>query len=1136
MKYLTIDGNEACSRTSYYFTELSAIYPITPATPMAEYVDKNSLSKKNIFSSHVSVVQMQSEAGAASVMHGALSTGTLSTTYTASQGLLLMIPLMYKMSGEQLPGVIHVAARTVATHALSIMGDHSDIYATVSTGFAYLASSSVLDASILSGIAHLSALEAKVPFCHFFDGFRTSHEINKIYTMEKSEWESIIDYDIIDEFKKTSLNISNPMIQGTTQNDDVYFQNFEARNTNYNKLPNIVEKYMNKVNKITGYDYKPFNYYGDKNATKVIVAMGSVCNTIREVVEDIEGVGLVEVHLFRPFSTKHLNDVLPKSTTKIAVLDKARQQGSNGILYLDVLSNVEKDIEVIGGVYGLSGKDTNYKHIKSVYDYLDKEDKVNNFSVGIIDDITNLSIDIDEKYRMNSNLVQMKIYGYGSDGLVGSSKNIVKLIGDNTKLYPQGYFQYDSKKSGGLTISHIRLGSEEIRSSYYITSVHIVVISKESYLDKYDVLDSIEENGVVIINSHFTSNDISSKMSIAFKKIVHEKNLKVYIIPANEIALKNNLGLRIGTIMEAAIYTVTKIYEPVKAIKLMKDYVYKRFKNKSEDIVNNNYKAIDSATKFVKELKIEYTPTNINDRKKSDYELVVSNKGNELKVSSFIDNANGRFEGGNTCIEKRKISQLVPSYKKDNCIQCNQCSFVCPHAVIRPFILNKEQVINGNLESDVKKLIPSKEEDYYMIGVSIDDCTGCGLCVKTCPGLKGNKALEMVDYEVEDNKKTGMKFDYLYSLDNKLNLVKNGKNSQFLKPSFEFSGACSGCGETPYINLISRLYGKNLMIANATGCSSIYGASYPHMPYHVSWANSLFEDATEFGYGMYLSYENQRHNLITYVNQVINDIDTKNKIILENWLKNLEDLEICKEVYKSLDFSKLDIKIKNLKEYFEVRIFYIIGGDGFAYDIGYGGLDHVLSTKANVNILILDTESYSNTGGQVSKATPIGSVAQFAALGKVYQKKDLAKMALAYPHCYVGVVNIGYSKEQYYKTITEATSYNGPSIILAYAPCISHGIKGGLENSLSYANMATKCGYYPIFRYNPQNNKFSMDSKVIDIDLYDEFLMSQDRYTSLLKSNKDRAKELLEANKLYAIKRYNYYLRQEKSQKEEEEK
>ena len=1128
MKYITVDGNEACARTSYLFTELTSIYPITPSSPMAEYVDKVSLKEKNLFDSNVTVVQMQSEAGAASTMHGALSTGVLATTYTASQGLLLMIPTMYKMAGEMLPGVIHVAARTIATHALSIMGDHSDIYATRSTGFAYLASSSVEDASFLSGIAHLAAIAGRIPFCHFFDGFRTSHEINKIYTMTKDEWGKIIDYKLVEEFRNNSLNTTNPAIQGTAQGDDVYFQNLCIRDSYYEKLPDIVFEYMKQVNKIAKTNYKPFNYYGSPNATKVIVAMGSICNSIKDVVDTMEGIGLIEVHLFRPFSTKYLNDVLPKSVKKIAVLDKAKEQTTNQVLYLDVLSSVAKDIDVIGGIYGISGKDTNYKHIKSVYDYLDNPNKENNFTVGIDDDITNKSIPIDNEYSLNNTSVNMKIYGYGSDGMVGSSKNIVKLLGDNTNLYPQGYSQYDSKKSGGLTISHIRLDKNQIRASYYVDNPHIVVISKEVYLSKYDTLAGIKDNGIVIINSHFSNNDVTVKMLSSFKDIVNKKNISVYVIPANEIALKCNLGLKISTIMEAAIYTVTKLYEPSKAISLMKDYVYYRFRNKSEVVVENNNKAIDMASRFIKKIDVNKPEVIPNDRKLSDYELITSNRGNEVKVSAFKDYPNGRSEVANTAYEKRKISSIVPTYKKENCIQCNQCSFVCPHAVIRPYILTKEEVIKQNLEDKVVKLLGSKE-DYYIVGVSIDDCTGCGLCVKTCPGLRGVKALEMVDYKQEDEKGIQKDFNYLNSLDKKLSLPLNGRNSQFLKPHFEFSGACSGCGETPYINLISRLYGKNLMISNATGCSSIYGASYPHMPYNLSWANPLFEDAAEFGYGMYLAYQAKRNQLAIYVKEELENTIDSNKELFTKWLDNIEDIKICEDIYNNLNDKLLTDNILTLKEYFKVRIFYIIGGDGFAYDIGYSGLDHILSTRANVNILILDTEGYSNTGGQVSKSTPIGTVGLFASMGKVYNKKDLAKMALAYPHVYVASVNMGYSKEQYYKAITEATNYNGPSIILAYAPCIAHGIKGGLDNALSYATLASECGYYLTFRYNPDTSKLTVDTKNVDFDKYEEFILSQNRYESLYKVNKEHAKQLLAKNKEYSINRYNYYKKIEES-------
>lgn len=1114
----TMDGNEACARTSYMFTEIAGIYPITPSSPMAEHLDEWSNDTLNIFNDKVKVVEMQSEAGAAGFIHGALQNGVLATTFTASQGLLLMIPNMYKMAGEMLPCVMHVAARSLSTHALSIFGDHQDIYSARSTGFCMLASSSVQDASYLSGIAHLSAIESSLPFMHFFDGFRTSHEIDKIEVLELEDYKKLINLDALNKFRNRALNPMNPNTRGTAYNDDIYFQATEVRNKFYDEVPDIVNKYMEKINKLAGTTYKPFEYYGSKNAKKVIIAMGSVCETIKETIDNLdEELGLIEVHLYRPFSVKYLLNVLPDSVQKIAVLDRTKEFGSNGEpLYLDVVSALKnKQITIVGGRYGLSSKNTPPKCIKAVYDMLDNPK--NNFTIGITDDVTNLSLktkDFDIKTSK-----EILIYGYGSDGMVSASKSIIKLIGDNTKNYVQGYFQYDSKKSGGVTISHLRISDKKIKSTYYVENPDIVVVSKDSYFNEFEIIDKISKDSIFIVNTNKSETELINSFSSNLKKLLIDNNTKIYTLNAYDIASKVGLKNKISMIMECAYFYVTNIIDYKFAKEELIKYIKNKFSKKGDDIVNSNISALNMTENNIKEIKIG---NSINEDKKTIddlYEAMFKRKGNDLPVSAFLSIPSGIFKPSTSKLEDKSISELVPHYISENCIECNQCSFVCPHSVIRPYLLSKEEydASPDYIKTRCKKSMLS--DYYFIIGIAIKKCTGCGLCIKTCPGIKNIKALTFNSLSDEIKNKEQEVFDYLdknIKDKNKFN-TNTVKGIGFVKPKFEYCGACAGCGETSYIKLLTQLFKDNLVIANATGCSSIYGASAPSTPYNLPWASSLFEDNAEYGYGMLVSNNLIRNRI---KNIMENNMDNENKELFKKWIDNYDNYEITKEVYDNLT-DEIPDELKELKDYIPSRNYWCIGGDGWAYDIGFGGIDHVLASNENINILVLDTQVYSNTGGQASKASEIGSIASFATSGKKTNKKDLAKIALTYKNAYVAQISLGANMLQVLKALKEANDYNGPSIVIAYAPCISHGIKGGMENSVSMEKMAVECGYFPTFRRHPING-FTLDSKNVDFDKYNEFLNLQTRYSMLSKVNKDSNK-LLEENKKNAIQNYEYY-------------
>ena len=1117
----TIDGNEACARVAYMFTELAGIYPITPSSPMAEHIDEwSSNNKLNIFNDKVKVVEMQSEAGAAGFIHGALQNGVLATTFTASQGLLLMIPNMYKMAGEMLPCVMHVAARSLSTHALSIFGDHQDIYAARSTGFCILTSSSVQDASYLSGVAHLSSIDASLPFMHFFDGFRTSHEINKVNVLEIEDYKKLINMDALNKFRSRALNPMKPNTRGTAQNDDIYFQATEVRNIFYDKVPDVVNSYMEKINNIAGTNYKPFNYYGSKNAKKVIVAMGSVCETIKEVIDNLdEELGLIEVHLYRPFSTKYLLNVLPETVKNIAVLDRTKEFGSTGEpLYLDVVSALkDKNITIVGGRYGLSSKNTAPSQIKAVYDML--ESPKHNFTIGINDDVTNLSLEEDDFTIKNSK--EILIYGYGSDGMVSASKSIIKLVGDNTDKYVQGYFQYDSKKSGGVTKSHLRISDNIIRATYYVECPDIVVVSKDSYFNEFELLNKIGKDSILIINTSKNEEELLNSFSPKLKNLLNENNTKIYILNAYDIALKVGLKNKISMIMEYAILYITNLIDYKFAKEELVKYIKDKFSKKGEDIVKANITALDLTESSIKEIKLNDVEEIKEENKLDLYESMFKREGDLLPTSAFLGMPTGIFKPGTSRLEKKGISELVPHYISENCINCNQCTIACPHSVVRSFLLSNEEYENAPdyVKSRCKKAIGDNEH-YFAIGISIKDCTGCGLCIKTCPGMRGEKALTFKSLSDEIKNKEQEVFDYLES-----NITNKHKYNEttikglgFNKPKFEYCGACAGCGEPAYIKILTQLFGENLVIANATGCSSIYGGSAPSTPYSIPWASSLFEDNAEYGYGMLMANTLIRNRI---KNIMENNMDNDNSELFKKWLDNYDNYEITKEVYNNLT-EDIPKQLKELKDYIPSRNYWCIGGDGWAYDIGFSGIDHVLAGNDNINILVLDTEVYSNTGGQSSKSSKAGSIASFTTSGKRTNKKDLARIAMSYKNAYVAQVSLGANMMQVIKTLKEANDYNGPSIVIAYCPCISHGIKGGMENSLDSGRLAVECGYFPTFRRHPING-FTLDSKKIDFDKYEEFLNTQTRYSMLDKVNKEQSEELLRLNKEDAIEKYKYY-------------
>ncbi len=1130
--YKIMDGNEACSYVAYNFTELAGIYPITPASPMAEYADKwASGGKKNFWNDEVKVVEMESEAGAIATVHGALQNGVLATTYTASQGLLLMIPNMYKIAGELLPCVINVAARSLATHALSILGDHQDIYSTRATGFAFLASSSVQQVMDLTSVAYLSTLKGRVPFVNFFDGFRTSHELQKIELIDLDKVKTLIDKNALKEFRKRALSINN-VTRGTNENDDIYFQISEAHNKYYDALPDIVNEYMEKISEITGREYKPFNYYGPKDATKVIVAMGSGCETIKETIDKIgkgEKLGLIEVHLYRPFSSKYFLDVLPKTVKNIAVLDRTKESGAHEPLYLDVVNIIKEanlDIKVIGGRFGLSSKDTTPEQIYAVNKFLEREDNFNGFTIGIKDDVTNLSLDpIDFGYKSSNH--EILIYGFGSDGMVSVSKDILKIVGNNTNAYAQGYFEYDSKKSGGVTRCHLRLGDKEIKQTFYVKTPALVVCTKDTYLKKFEMLDDLQKDGTFILNTSKTKEELFEYMTNHDKKIIKDKNIKFYIINANKVANEVGLGNKINTVMATVIFKIGKLIDFNFAINEIKKSLETLFSNKGKEVIEKNVKAIDRALETLELVnKNEITTTDEEEKteEKTVFDLIIARKGNELPVSKLEQYVDGTFEGGRSKDEKRDMTDVLPCYDPEKCIMCNQCALVCPHAVIRPYLLdeNEEKKAPESLKGKLQDALVKDQNLKFTIGVNMDQCTGCGLCSKICPGKKGEKAITMKPVSEVKTETTIKESEYLYNevKEKKPLNLSTIKGSQFARPKIEFPGACAGCGETPYLKLLTQLFGGELVISNATGCSSIYGGSIPATSYSIPWANSLFEDNAEFGFGIALADKLHKEKIKKIIYNNLKVIPEEYKEIVSSYYKHMDYESSCL-LYESVKNIKLR-ELTELKEFIKTKSFWIVGGDGWAYDIGYNGLDHVLSNRENVNILVLDTEVYSNTGGQSSKSSKLGSVAKFTATGKTVAKKDLAKIALTYPHVYVAAISLGANPMQAIKAFTEAKNYDGPSIIIAYAPCIAQGLKVGMGDSIGEEKRATEAGYFPIFRRNPETGEFLLDSKA-DFSKYQEFLEGETRYASLSSVNKEEKLNLYEQNQKNAEGRFAYY-------------
>ena len=1104
-----MDGNTAASKAAYLFSEVSCIYPITPSSPMASNMDAMANKENyNLFNDKVRVVEMQSEAGAAGAFHGSLLAGSLASTFTASQGLLLMIPNMYKIAGEGLPGVIHVAARTVATHALSIFGDHSDIYATRQTGFCMLASSNPQECYHMASIAHLSAIKGSLPFMHFFDGFRTSHELNVVEELNREELLSLVDKKALDYFKNQSLNLGDKKQYGTSETEDVYFQSVEARNKDYENMPDIVEHYMEKINELAKTDYKPFNYYGDKEASKIIIAMGSVCDTIKLVVdkENKKGnkIGMVEVHLYRPFSKKYLLEVLPSTVKKIAVLDRTKEAGASGEpLYLDVVESLKnQNIEIVGGRYGLSSKNTTPAMIYSVYKMLDNDLK-ENFTIGIKDDLTNLSLD-EEEYEVSLPAFEIKIYGFGSDGMVSASKDIMHILGE--KNYVQGYFEYDSKKSGGVTVSHLRLGKEPIHAPYYVTNVNLTVVTKDEYFQKFDMLSTAKEGSVLLINTK-DENTLIKKLTSEDIKIIEEKKLRVITVDADSIALKNHIPGKISKIMEIIILNLLGEKD---SLQYLCKSIEEKFRAKGKEIVDNNINAMKESLSSVHKFTLIYTKGKDRHINQSVISLMNHRLGNTLTTSELKNYKNGAFEGGLTAYEKRSTSSRVPKWKSENCIECGMCSFVCPHATIRPFLLEEEKGI---------KAIGADNYHFY-ISISEADCTGCGLCIEACPGKNGHKALEFGEIEEEKIKEA----EELFKHENPEIVSKfTIKGSQFKSPKFEFSGACAGCGEAAYIKVLTQLYGDEIVIGNATGCSSIYGGSAPSTPYSIPWANSLFEDNAEFSFGMHLSYQTKRKRINNIIKENMASSNEELKSLFKEYLDNENNYEITKKIKTELEKKDIPKELKELLDYIPARTTWAIGGDGWAYDIGFGGIDHVLSSEENIKILVLDTEVYSNTGGQMSKSSHIGAVAEFANFGKRSHKKDLFRIAMSYPNCYVASISLGANMMQTIKVLKEAEEHQGPSIVIAYSTCIEQGIKGGMSCSLKEQKLAVDSGYVILMRYNPSEEKLYLDSKEPNFELYEEFLNNEVRYNALKLKDENLAKILLQDNKETAKKRYEYY-------------
>lgn len=1161
-KMKTMDGNAAAAYCAYAFTDVAAIYPITPSSNMAENVDEwSSHGQKNIFGQTVRVTEMQSEAGAAGAVHGSLAAGALTTTFTASQGLLLMIPNMYKIAGELLPGVFHVSARAVAGHALSIFGDHSDVMAARQTGCAMLASGSVQEVMDLGSVAHLAAIKGRVPFIHFFDGFRTSHEVQKIEVLEYDELAKLLDWEALQAFRDRALNSQNPVLRGTAQNPDIFFQAKEASNRFYEAIPDIVNDYMKEITKLTGRHYAPFNYYGAPDAENIIVAMGSVTDAIEETVDYLmergEKVGVVKVHLYRPFSEKYFFDVLPKTVKRIAVLDRTKEPGALAEpLHLDVKSmfyGKENAPLIVGGRYGLGSKDTTPAQILAVFKNLKADQPKDRFTIGIVDDVTHTSLPVEEHVNVApEGTIRCKFWGLGSDGTVGANKSAIKIIGDNTNKYAQAYFAYDSKKSGGVTISHLRFGDKPIKSTYLIDEADFVACHNQAYVYQYDLLKGLKKGGTFLLNCLWSPEELDQKLPANIKKYIAQNEIKFYTINATKIASEIGLGGRINMICQAAFFKLANVIPIEDAVKYLKNAIVSSYGRKGEKVVNMNFEAVDRGVNALVKIDVPASWAGAVEeaaaaKEEPDFIKNIlrpmnAQAGDELPVSAFIGAEDGTFPLGTSAFEKRGIAVNVPEWQPENCIQCNQCSFVCPHAAIRPFLLDEKEVANAPEGFRTLNAMGKEFEGLkYKIQVSPLDCTGCGNCADICPAK--NKALVMkpVEPQIAAEKEN---WEYAVTITDKSHLtnIESVKGSQFAQPLFEFSGACAGCGETPYVKLVTQLFGDRMVIANATGCSSIYGGSAPSVPYcknadgrGPAWANSLFEDNAEYGYGMFLAAQQMRDKLTDLMNEgLASDLSDELKDAFKFWLENKHLGKGSKEAtYKLLPLLEqakghpIVDGILEKKQYLIKQSQWIFGGDGWAYDIGFGGLDHVLASGEDVNILVLDTEVYSNTGGQSSKSTPTASIAKFAASGKKTKKKDLGKIAMSYGYVYVAQVAMGADKNQLIKAMKEAEAYNGPSLIIAYAPCIAHGIKAGMGKTQEQAKKAVEAGYWHLYRYNPLlkeqgKNPFILDSKEPK-ESFRDFLMGEVRYASLASAFPDVAEELFAKAQREAEERYEGY-------------
>jgi pyruvate-ferredoxin/flavodoxin oxidoreductase len=1164
-KFLTCDGNYAASHIAYMFSEVAAIYPITPSSNMAENVDEWSANgRKNIFGETVRVVEMQSEAGAAGAVHGSLQSGTLTSTFTASQGLLLMIPNMYKISGELLPAVFHVSARSLAAQALSIFGDHSDVMATRNTGFAMIATGSVQQVMDLAAAAHLAAIQTRVPFLHFFDGFRTSHEIQKVEVPDQDALAKLVDLDALKAFRDNALNPEHPVTRGLAQNPDIYFQAREAANKYYEVVPDQVAAVMEQISEVTGREYKPFTYYGADDAEHILVAMGSVTETIKEVVDYLtakgEKVGLITVHLYRPFSEKYFMNVLPKTVKRIAVLDRTKEPGANGEpLYLDIKDlfyGAKNAPVIVGGRYGLSSKDTTPSMMRSVFENLKLNEPKNHFTVGIVDDVTFTSLPLLPEISMSQKgTFEGKFYGLGSDGTVGANKNSIMIIGESTDKYCQAYFAYDSKKSGGITTSHLRFGDKPIRSPYLVGTPDFVACHVSSYLEKYDMLRGLKDGGTFLLNSIWDEQETVEHLPDHMKKYMAEHKINFYIINATQLAQEIGLGNRTNTIMQSAFFKIADIIPYDQAVKEMRKFIIKSFGRKGEEVVNMNFAAVEKGGEVTKiDVPAEWAqliPAKQKDERdvpefiKNVVDPINMLQGDDLPVSVFVGREDGTFPSGTARYEKRGIAVNVPEWIADNCIQCNQCAYVCPHAAIRPFLIDEEEARALPKGCTTLEAIPAKTFAglKFKIQVSVLDCTGCGNCADVCPSK--TKALEMKPLETQHAEIP--LWDHLISQisykDHLVDKKQNIKNSQFAQPLFEFSGACAGCGETPYIKLITQLFGDQMMVANATGCSSIYGGSAPSTPYCANvngqgpaWANSLFEDNAEYGFGLATGVNKNRERIRNMMHAAMDQVKPATKEAFGEWIAAMANMDASKAATAQLlltlekETHPVAKEILSLKQYLVKKSVWIFGGDGWAYDIGYGGLDHVIASGEDVNILVLDTEVYSNTGGQASKSTPVGAVAKFAASGKKIRKKDLGMMAMTYGYVYVAQVAMGSNQSQFLKAVREAEAYPGPSIIIAYSPCINHGLRAGMGKSQHQEKLAVESGYWHLYRYNPQleedgKNPFTLDSKEPRWDQFQGFLKSEVRYTSLQKAFPSEAAELFKSAQVNAKWRYDSYVR-----------